>query len=200
MTASAGPVLKKLYHQYGEQIEFVTIYVREAHPGDRFPQPDSFEQKMDYARVYKTRDQIPWPVAVDNLEGELHRLLDPKPNAAYLMDVRGYVAFRSLWSNDERALRKGLEGFLTRREGAVGQAETKIVPLLRGTGVMYDLLSFSGEEAKRDVRSQAPPVYAMARMAALFRPLPPLGRSLAAMGVAIAAISIAGVGLRRLTR
>jgi hypothetical protein len=200
MTASAGPVLKKLYRQYGEQVEFVTLYVREAHPGELFPQPESFEQKMDFARVYKTRDQIPWPVAVDHLEGELHQLLDSKPNSAYLMDTQGNVAFRSLWSNDERALRKGIEGFLTPGKGAMVQAETKIVPLLRGTGKMYDLLSFSGKEAKRDVRRQAPPIYAMARLAALFRPLPPLGRSLVAMGVTMVLMGAIGAGLRRLIR
>ena len=81
MTASAGPALKRLSADFGDRLAFATLYVREAHPGDRYPQPDSFEQKLEHARVYQERDQIPWPVAVDNVEGDLHRALTPKPNA-----------------------------------------------------------------------------------------------------------------------
>jgi hypothetical protein len=67
MTASAGPVLTKLHDEFGDKISFVTLYVQEAHPGDRFPQPETFEQKRAQARAYKERDAIPWPVAVDDL-------------------------------------------------------------------------------------------------------------------------------------
>jgi hypothetical protein len=51
---------------------------------------------MALARAYEQRDQIPWPIAVDDVEGNLHQALDPKPNAAYIMDKRGNVVFRTL--------------------------------------------------------------------------------------------------------
>jgi hypothetical protein len=35
MTASAGPALTCLYAEFGNQVAFVTLYVRKAHPGDR---------------------------------------------------------------------------------------------------------------------------------------------------------------------
>ena len=34
MTASAGPVLKRLYQEFGDRVAFGTLYVREAHPGE----------------------------------------------------------------------------------------------------------------------------------------------------------------------
>lgn len=66
MTASAGPALLRLHREFADRIGFVTLYVREAHPGDRYPQPTTFEQKLPYARDYQARDAIPWPVAVDD--------------------------------------------------------------------------------------------------------------------------------------
>ena len=196
MTASAGPALKRLDADFGDRVAFATLYVREAHPGEHYPQPDSFEQKLAHARVYQARDQIPWPVAVDNVEGDLHRALTPKPNAAYLMDTGGNVAFRALWSNDERVLRQGLEAFLAEPLPPVGERTPRLIPLMKGMGMMYELLSFSGPQAKQDVRRELLPMYAMARLAAFFRPLPPLGRGLAATGISLGGLMALAGGLR----
>src|SRR5919198_4979288 len=113
MTASAGPALKELYREFGDRVAFLTVYVREAHPGERYPQPDTFEQKLNHAIDYKERDQIPWTVAVDDIDGSFHQALDPKPNAAFFVDASGRIAFRSLWSNDEAGLRQGFEALVS---------------------------------------------------------------------------------------
>jgi hypothetical protein len=115
MTASAGPALKRLHEEFGDRVAFVSLYVREAHPGDRYPQPESFEQKMEHARAYRERDGLPWPVAVDDVDGSLHRALDPKPSSVYIMDREGRVAFRALWSNDEATVRDGLQAVVDGR-------------------------------------------------------------------------------------
>jgi hypothetical protein len=148
--------------------------------------------------VYEERDGIPWPVAVDDVQGDLHRALDPKPNAAYLMDTEGNVAFRALWANDERVLRQGLEAIISHQELPIGEREPRVVPMLKGLGKQYDLLSFAGEQAKRDFLREVPPMYAMARLAALFRPLPPLGRGIAAQSIGMLGLILALGGLRRL--
>src|SRR4029078_3722261 len=85
MTKSAEPTLQQFYRQYGDRVAFLTVYVREAHPGSRYPQPDTLDQKLAHARAYKRRDHIPWTVAVDDIEGTFHRSLDPKPNSAYFV-------------------------------------------------------------------------------------------------------------------
>ncbi len=180
MVAANGPALKRLHDEFGDRVAFVTLYVREAHPGERYPQPEVFGRKLEYARAYEERDRIPWPVAVDNPEGDLHRALDPKPDAAYLMDARGDVAFRAVSSSDGRVLREGLEALLSRQPLPIGERQPRVVPLLKGLGMTGEILDLAGREARRDFRRELPPVYALARLAALFRPLPPLGRGIAA--------------------
>ncbi len=197
MTKSAGPVLKKLYDQFGNEIEFITLYVREAHPGERYPQPRTFREKLVNARVYRERDRIPWPVAVDDLDGILHRVLDDKANAVYIVDVDGNVAFRALWSNDYRTLYDALLNVLDTRRGVVGQSERDVIPMMRGVGELYETLTFAGESAKRDVLREMPPMYGMGRVAALFRPLPPLARTFFAMATIGAMVGMAVRLLRR---
>jgi hypothetical protein len=164
MTAAADPALKRLHAEFGDRVEFMTLYVREAHPGDRYPQPETFQRKMAHARDLQARDGLPWPVAVDDLDGTLHRLLDPKPNAAYLMDTNGRVAFRTLWSNDrENILRSALEGVVSGGLPA-GEHHGRVIPMVRGMAEMDRMLALSGPTARRDVRRAAPPMYAMARL------------------------------------
>jgi hypothetical protein len=59
MTADSGPPLQRLYARDHDRVAFLTLYVREAHPGDHYPQPATMEQKVDYARRYRERDGIP---------------------------------------------------------------------------------------------------------------------------------------------
>jgi hypothetical protein len=197
MTRSAGPVLKRLYGQFGGDVQFVTLYVREAHPGERYPQPGSFREKIVNARVYRERDRIPWPIAVDGIEGALHRSLDNKANAVYIIDIDGNVAFRALWSNDYNTLYDALVRVQGMKRGAIGQSEKDVVPMMRGTGEMYDTLKFAGRRAGRDVLRELPPLYAVARVAALFRPLSPLARTVAAIAGIGAAAGVAALLLAR---
>ncbi|MGK5448622.1 deiodinase-like protein [Streptomyces radiopugnans] len=164
MTAAADPALKRLHADFGDRVAFVTLYVREAHPGDRYPQPERMERKEAHARGLKDRDGLPWPVAVDDIDGTLHRRLDPKPNAAYLMDTDGRVAFRILWSDDRApVLRSALESVLSGHPPMSGH-QGRMVPVLRGVAEMDRMLTLSGPTARRDVRKAAPPMYAMARL------------------------------------
>lgn len=61
---------------------------------------------------------------------------------------------------------------------------------------MQPTLEAAGPTALRDLRQEAPPVYAIAQMAAAFQPLPPLGRSLAASGMLLVFAAMVGVGVR----
>jgi hypothetical protein len=166
MTADSGPPLKRLHERYNDRVAFLTLYVREAHPGDRYPQPETMEQKVEYARRYRERDGIPWSVLVDSLEGQLHRTLDPKPNAAYLLGADGRVAYRLLWTNHERALEQAMREVLA---GRTGQRHDRVVPMMRGVARMDEMPELSGPQARSDVRREAPPMYAMARLAGLMK-------------------------------
>jgi hypothetical protein len=50
MTAGARPGLLHLYEDFADRVQFVSVYVREAHPGENYPHHTSEEQKMRHAR------------------------------------------------------------------------------------------------------------------------------------------------------
>lgn len=202
MTASAGPALRKLHDEFSDDVAFLTLYVREAHPGERYPQPDDFDRKLSHARDYAGRDDLSWPVLVDDAEGTLHRKLDGKPNSAYLVDESGTVVFRTLWSNDEETLRDGLEAVARGRRPRNPDRAPRMWPMLGGVGEMYHVLGLAGEEARHDVRREMPPVYGMARVAEWFRPLESHRRGAAAAGAVAAllagAASLGWLAVRRI--
>lgn len=198
MTASADPTLHELYEEFGREIDFLTVYVREAHPGDRYPQPHDLARKIEHARAYRDRDSIPWPIAVDDIDGTLHRALDGKPNAAYVMNTDGLIAQRVLWSNDARGVRGAIRAVL--EAAPYGQREARMSALLRGVRMMQPTLEAAGPVALRDLRREAPPVYVFAQTASAFRALPPLGRSLAAAGTRLVSVAAAGLTIRAAAR
>lgn len=140
--------------------------------------------------MYRERDQLPWPVAVDDIEGSLHRALDARPNAAYITDERGTVVYRALWSNQERVLRDALSAIAAGRRAILGERKARMVPMMTGMGKMYEILSLAGPVARRDVARKLPPMYGLARLAAVFRPLPPFARAMVATGLAMAVLAL----------
>ena len=53
--------------------------------------------------------------------------------------------------------------------------------MIKGIGVMDETLDRAGEEARQDFLRALPPGYVLIRLPARFRPLPPLGRGIAAL-------------------
>ena len=196
MAASAALPLRRLHREFGEDVAFITVYVREAHPGERIPQPATMEWKMRHARMLRERDAIAWTVAVDDLDGSFHRALGGNSNAAYLMDPNGNVAFRTLWSNDERVLRGALEAIAHGPPGHPFERERLVVPMARGLARADDVVRTAGRSAVDDFRRAAPLVFAAAEAAWVWRTLTPLGRAVVAgAGVLVAAGLWGGVRL-----
>lgn len=200
MAATMGPGLRRLHAEFGDEVDFVTLYVREAHPGEYYPQPETDAQKLASARAYQELECFPWPVAVDNVDGDLHRSLNPRPNAAYLMDTSGNVAFRALASNDERVLREGLEALVAGWPLPIGEREPVIIPMLKAVGVMREVLDRAGPQAKADIRRELPGVYPLLCLAALLRPLPPLARGIIALAMVTIGVMVPAAWLVRRRR
>lgn len=184
MAASGGPVLRRLHAEFGDRIAFMTLYVREAHPGTRYPQPDSMEAKLRHARSFRDREGIPWPVAVDEVAGTVHRELDSKPSSAYLVGTDGTVLFRSLWCNHEWTLREAL-AVVAAGGTPMEQKEPWLLPMVAGIGDMHRVLDLAGDDAKRNVLFSAPPLYVMARLAHVLPFAGPLNRGLGALGMLV---------------
>jgi hypothetical protein len=156
MTAGARPGLEKLYREFGDRVQFVSVYVREAHPGENYPHHTNEEQKMHHARDWARQDHVPWPVAVDTLEGTVHRAYLPLPNPVYLIDSTGHVAFRALWAGQHGLLQGKLEELLVREVKGVplvlGEQENLVIPMINGSAEFDYAVGRGGKKAKEDFR------------------------------------------------
>ena len=192
MAASAAPALKRLHREFCEAVAFVTVYVRESHPGDHIPQPGSMEQKIRHARMLRDRDGIPWTIVVDDLEGTFHRALGGSAGAAYLMDPAGNVAFRTPCSNDEGELRSALVAIVGGRKDQPFEGRRRLASLACALARVDEVVRAAGPRAVEDLRREAPVVYAAAEAAWIWRTLTPLGRAAAALAGALAIASVYG--------
>ena len=169
MTASAMPVLRGLHAQFGDKVDFVTLYTREAHPGENFPQPATLEEKSAHAAAMKREYDVPWTMVVDSLDGKLHKALDAKPNDAYLVNDHGIIVFRSLWSSDEKALGAALSDLISGKKQRRSQSTAFMGPVMTAVGHVTDTMKLAGPQATRDLIRSAPPMYMMGWISDLFR-------------------------------
>ena len=194
MTASAAPSVQELYDEFGDRVEFIMLYVREAHPGEYFAQSETIEEKLEYARALKEFYDIQWTVAADNIDGDLHRRLDPKPNSAFLADKDGTILFRSLWASDYCALRNALDAAANGRTPTMRQSVRMMGPVIRAMGHVQEVMTRGGPQAVRDLWLAGFPMALAGRIATLFSALSPDRRGIAGV-VTLALGMLAMIGL-----
>jgi hypothetical protein len=197
VTESAGPVLNTLHRDFGDRVRFVLVNTREAHPGQRFDQPVTAEEKWRHAEELRRHHGVGFEVAVDDLDGGLHRAMSPKPNSAYLLDPTGVIRFRAHWANDEQGMRTALAAVAAGRAPARGRSRAMAGPLLRAVGHLPAVVSFAGSRVERDIWTAAMPLAVLGRVSRLFRQLPKDHRGIAAAALtaAIAVLATAGMTL-----
>ena len=181
MTASSAPSVQELYEEFGERVDFVMMYVREAHPGENYAQAESMDDKIESARALQQFFGIDWTVAADTLHGNLHRALDPKPNAAYLVSSDGEILFRSLWAADYDALHRALEDAANGRALRRTQSTRLFGPVVRAMGSVRETMRRGGPQAGRDLWRAAFPMALAGLVATWFKPLSPGNRGIAAV-------------------
>ena len=90
MTAASIGQINELYDRLrGDEIEFVFIYVREAHPGEVIPAHKSMREKTEAARLLRDEEDMHMPIVVDDLRGSIHRKYSKLPNPAFIIDKSG---------------------------------------------------------------------------------------------------------------
>jgi hypothetical protein len=199
MTESSMPVIDGLYREFGDQIDFTLLATREAHPGENFPQPHDQEVKISRARALEEHHDVPYTVAVDDIEGTVHQLFDGKPNTAYLLDSTGIVIFRSHWARDERSLRKAMLSVINGVAPASQKSAAMLGPVARAMGSVDHVMHKAGPQAKRDLWLSGLPMAMTGKVARLFGFLEPDHRGIAAVAtislgtIAIAAAIIAAL-------
>ena len=136
-TAASIGGLRALAHEFPvSDVEFLFIYVREAHPGAELPPHHSMEDKARAAMLLREQEQITFPILVDELGGEVHRRYGALPNASFIVDKSGRIAYRSLASHAS-SLGAALEELLERQKergvhhAVVHGGEDAITPSLK---------------------------------------------------------------------
>ncbi|MFQ5347296.1 MAG: peroxiredoxin family protein [Rhodothalassiaceae bacterium] len=88
-------------------VEFLVVYVREAHPGERLHQHRSFEEKKRAAALLPRKYKEHRRILIDSLDGQMHRAYGGMPNVVYVINPDGIVHYRCDWTHVE-GLRKAL--------------------------------------------------------------------------------------------
>ena len=157
-TAGSIGGLNELYEDYDrEDVQFLFVYVREAHPGESLPAHRSMDEKRLAAEQFRDEEDIEMPVIVDDLGGKIHRKYGSLPNATYVIDKAGRVVFRSLWSRSS-AISQALDELFRRqeagREDSVVLGEDKAVPMTYAMLHSHRALERGGDQALREFREQ----------------------------------------------
>ena len=155
-TASSIRGMNDLYEDYNdENVQFLFVYVREAHPGERLPHHRSIQEKVRAAELFRDEEEVEMPIVVDDLKGSIHRDYGKMPNSSFLIDKSGRVAFRSLWTRP-KVIRAALDELLERQEerdtehAIVHGGEDLSMPMSYAVLHTHRALERGGRQAVRD--------------------------------------------------
>ena len=140
-------------------VEFLLVYVREAHPGERLRAHRSLAEKVKAAELLRREEKITFPILIDELNGKVHRQYGSLPNPTYIVDRSGRIAFRSLFTRPD-AVRDALEELLERQQernvdhAVVRGGEDRRWPALRSLLYSQRALERGGERAISEFRRE----------------------------------------------
>lgn len=195
VTESAADGLTELYATYGKKIRFIMINVREAHPADLIPQPRTLEQKILNAIALKKHHKLPFEVAVDDLDGTLHRTLGSRPNSAYVIDTTGTITFRAQWANETQSIGEALDAIIEGKAPPKPSISRTIQALAKALGYGNRVFSAAGKGAYVDTWKAVPPMGMMVALSELFFFLPLDKRGMPAMLLTMGLMVAAALGI-----
>jgi alkyl hydroperoxide reductase subunit AhpC len=160
MTAGSIRGMNELYDDYRHHdVEFLLVYVREAHPGEEVPAHDSYDGKVEAAEFLRDEEEVEFPIIVDDLDGSIHRKYGLMPNSTYMIDKSGRVAFRALWTRPN-VVEDALQELLERQEdrdvdhAVVHGGEDRSIPVRYGLFHSHRALRRGGESAVENFRRE----------------------------------------------
>jgi len=100
-----------LYEQYKDRVEFLQVYIREAHPDsvlfvlkagkevlEKIEQTDSVDARIHNAEVCRTSLKLSFPAVVDREDNKVSHAYGGWPNRLVIVDKNGKVA----WLSDQK--------------------------------------------------------------------------------------------------
>ena len=168
ITDSAAAGLRNLYARFGDQVRFVMVNVREAHPGRSVPQPQTIEEKTEHAERLRGLHRFEFDIAIDDVDGTFHQALSPKPNSAYLVGKDGTILFRAHWANDERGVDRALAALIKGQAITRPTSDGLILPILKAMRFIPGVLDRAGSGAWSDMWRAVLPLAAVAWLIKFF--------------------------------
>ena len=98
--------LNALYDKYKDRVEFLLVYIREAHATDGWQVPmnvkegvllpiaKSFEQKEEHATACVRKLNINFPAVVDNMDNQVELNYSAWPDRLYLVGKDGRITWK----------------------------------------------------------------------------------------------------------
>ena len=95
----------KIYNDYKDHADFLTVYVREAHPTDEwqmksnvkedvcYAQPKTLEQRIAIANDFVQRLKYPVPFGIDDMTNAANDAYSAWPERIYIIDEHGRIAY-----------------------------------------------------------------------------------------------------------
>jgi type I thyroxine 5'-deiodinase len=96
----------KLHETYGDRADFVTVYIKEAHPQDEwqmksnvdqgvcYRQPTNLAERVAIARDFVERFEYPVPLLVDDMGNAADSVYAGWPERLYIVDETGRIAYK----------------------------------------------------------------------------------------------------------
>ena len=134
----------KLRNKYPD-VEWLVVYVREAHPGEKTGQANTISEKIAYAKRNRDDYNEGRRIVVDTVDGKWHHDWGLLPNTVYVINPEGKVIYRADWSfarNVDRALQNRDEINANEHIAIIGAAPWITIPVtLKGGWIaLYDIL------------------------------------------------------------
>jgi hypothetical protein len=96
----------QMYNDYKDHVDFLTVYVREAHPTDEwqmksnvkddvcYAQPKTLEQRVAIAKDFTARFKFPLPFGIDDMSNAADNAYAAWPERLYVIDETGHIVYR----------------------------------------------------------------------------------------------------------
>jgi Iodothyronine deiodinase len=129
----------KIYNDYKDRADFLTVYVREAHPTDEwqmksnvkedvcYAQPKTLEQRVAIAQDFVARQKYPLPFGIDDMNNAADLAYSAWPERLYVIDEHGHIAYAGgigPFKYDPQEVR----AWLSKRFGPVTQTSSTVAP------------------------------------------------------------------------
>ncbi len=100
--------IKKIYEDYRSRADFLTIYIREAHPIDEwrmrsndedkddvcYAQPKTLGQRVAIANDFTRRFKFALPFGIDDMSNAANNAYAAWPERLYILDPHGHIAYK----------------------------------------------------------------------------------------------------------